>query len=167
MMHEKHMPNFYWAEAASTVVYLMNRCTTNGVHELTPYKILVGRKPILLHFKVFGSIAYVRIPNESQEKPDATSEECIFIGYLSAKKGYKCFNPSTREVRISRDVIFDESASWYKPDATPSEPIEEELNPNSDDETRPSPPPKDNPSSTELESSRQTRARETKPSPQA
>ena len=64
--------------------------------------------------------------------------------------GYKCFNPSTRVVRISRDVVFDESASWYKPDATPSNPIEEELNANSDEENRPSPPPKDNPSSTEL-----------------
>ena len=120
------------------------------MHELTPYGILVGRKPILSHLKVFRSIANVRIPNESREKPDATSEECILIGYLSAKKAYKCFNPSTREVRISRDVVFDESASWYKPDATPSEPIEEELNANSDDDTRPSPPPKDNPSSTEL-----------------
>ena len=150
MMREKHMPNFYWAEAASTAVYLMNRCTTNSVHELTPYEIFVGRKPILSHLKVFGSIANVRIPNESREKPDAKSEECILIGYLSAKKAYKCFNPSTRAVRISRDVVFDESASWYKPDATPSDPIEEELNANSDDETRPSPPPKDNPSSTEL-----------------
>ena len=48
-------------------------------------------------------------------------------------------NPSTREVRINRDVVFDESASWYKPDATPSDPIEEELKANSDEETRPSP----------------------------
>ena len=79
-MREKHMPNFYWANAASTTVYLMNRCTTNGVHELTPYEILVGRKPILSHLKVFGSIANVRIPNENREKPDAKSEECILIG---------------------------------------------------------------------------------------
>ena len=51
---------------------------------------------------------------------------------------------------MSRDVVFDESASWYKPDATPSDLTEEELNVNSDNEIRPSPPPKDNPSSTEL-----------------
>ena len=128
----------------------MNRCTTNRVHELTPYKLLVGRKTILSHLKVFGSIAHVCIPNKNREKPDATSEEYILIGYLSAKKAYKCFNPSTREVRKSRDIVFDESASWYKPDATPSDPIEEELNANSDDETPPSPLPKDSPSSTEL-----------------
>ena len=43
MMREKHMPNFYWAEAASMAVYLMNRCTTNGVHELIPFEIFSGR----------------------------------------------------------------------------------------------------------------------------
>ena len=118
MMREKHMPDLYWDEAASMAVYLMNRCTIDGVHELTPYEILVGRKPILSHLKVFESIANVRISNEDREKPDAKLE----------------------------DVIFDESASWYKPGATPSDPIEEELNANSDEETRPSPLPKDNPS---------------------
>ena len=95
MMREKHMLNFYWAEAAYTTVYLMNRCTTNGVHELTPYEIFVGRKPILSHLKVFGSIAHLCIPNANREKPDTMSEKCILIGYSSAKKAYKCFNPST------------------------------------------------------------------------
>ena len=101
MLHEKRMPNFYWAEAASTVVYLMNRCTTNGVHELTPYKIFVGRKSILTHLKMFGSIANVRIPNEKREKFDAKSEKCILIGYSSKKKAYKCYNHSTQAVRVS------------------------------------------------------------------
>ena len=86
MMHEKHVSDLYWAEAASTTIYLMNRCTTNGVHELTPYEIFVGRKPILSHLKVFGRIANVRIPNKDREKPDAKSEECILVGYSSVKK---------------------------------------------------------------------------------
>ena len=115
------------AEAASTAVYLMIRCTTDGLHELTPYEIFIGRKPILSHLKVFGSIANVRILNENREKPEAKLEECILIGYSSAKKAYKCFNRSTRAVWVSHDVVFEESASWYKPDATPSDPIEEEF----------------------------------------
>ena len=99
MMHEKHMPNFYWAEAASTAVYLMNWCTTNGVHELTPYELLLGRKLILSHLKVFGSIANIRIPNEQRQNPDAKSEECILIGNSSEKKAYKCYNPSPERFR--------------------------------------------------------------------
>ena len=81
MMHEKHMPNFYWAEAASTTVYFMNRGTTNGVHKLTPYEIFIGRKPILLPLKVFGSIAYVRIPNKKRQKPNVKLDKCIILGY--------------------------------------------------------------------------------------
>ena len=124
MIREKHMPNFYWADAASTTVYLMNRCTTNGVHELTPYEIFVGRKPILSHLKVLGSIVNVRILNANQEKFDVKSEKYILIGFLSNQKAYKCYNPLTRPVRVSRDVVFHESASWYEPNSTTSGPIE-------------------------------------------
>ncbi|MCO5564358.1 hypothetical protein L7F22_018018 [Adiantum nelumboides] len=34
-------------------------------------------------------------------------------GFLQAKKGYKCYNPVTRQVTVSRDVVFDEMATWY------------------------------------------------------
>ena len=88
-------------------------------------------------------------PDDNREKFDANLEKCIVIGYLFEKKAYKCFNPLTRVVRVSRDVIFDESTSWYKPDSTPSDPLKEELNANSDDNIRSNPLLKDNPSSTE------------------
>ncbi len=31
------------------------------------------------------------------------------------QKGYKCFNPSTQKLQVSRDVTFDEMVSWYTP----------------------------------------------------
>ena len=30
-----------------------------------------------------------------------------------SKKGYRCYNPITRELRVSKDVVFDEMSSWY------------------------------------------------------
>ena len=105
-------------EAANTAVYLMNRCTTSGVHDLTPYEKFYGKKPDLSHVRIFGSIAYVHIPDEKRQKLDPKSEKCILIGYSLEQKGYKCYNPSTRKVRVSRDVVFDESASWYAPETT-------------------------------------------------
>jgi hypothetical protein len=33
----------------------------------------------------------------------------VFLGYSSRNKGFKCLEPSTGRVYISRDVIFDES----------------------------------------------------------
>ena len=51
------------------------------------------------------------------------------VRYSNEQKGYKCYNPRTEQARVSRDVVLDESASWYLP-LTPSP----DSNPNSDDE---------------------------------
>jgi len=75
---------------------------------------LTGYRPDIGHLKVFGCIAYVHVPDELRKKLDPKAEKCIFIGYAQDKKAYKCYNPNTRQVVISRDVVFDELASWYK-----------------------------------------------------
>jgi hypothetical protein len=88
----------------------------------------------MAHLRVFGSIAYVHIPDEKRKKLDSKSEKCILIGYSQEQKGYKCFNPMTREVRVSRDVVFDESASWYSP-TTPKTPTNYETSSEDDGST--------------------------------
>ena len=65
--------------------------------------------------RVFGSIAYVHVPREKWRKLDAKDEKCILVGYSDEQKGYKCYNPGTKQARVSCDVVFDESASWYLP----------------------------------------------------
>lgn len=59
---------------------------------------------------MFGCIAYVHVPDELRTKLDQKAKKC---GYSLEQKGYKCYNPVTRVVRVSRDVVFDELASWY------------------------------------------------------
>ena len=83
------------------------------MHDVTPEENFSSRKPDLSHLKVFGCIAYVHVPDELRTKLDPKAEKCIFIGYSLEQKGYKCYNPVTRQVRVSRDVVFDEMASWY------------------------------------------------------
>ena len=89
MMNE--MPKSYWA------IYMMNRCTTSGVHEVTPHEKYYGKKPDLSHTRIFGAIAYVHIPDVKRQKLDPKSEKCILVGYSLEQKGYKCYNPSTRK----------------------------------------------------------------------
>ena len=81
MMNEKNLPKWYWAEAANTAVYLMNRCTTSGVHDVTPHEKFFEKKPDISHVRVFGSIAYVHIPDATRQKLDPKSEKCVLIGY--------------------------------------------------------------------------------------
>ena len=112
MMNEKHMPKSYWAEVVNTAFYLMKRCTTFRVHEVTPHEKYFRKKPDLSHTWTFGAIAYMHIPDKKRQKLDPKSEKYLLVGYSLEEKGYKCYNPSTRKVRVSRDVVFDESASW-------------------------------------------------------
>ena len=81
MLNEKGLPDFYWAEAVATAVYIMNRTPTAAIHGMTPEERYTGRKPDISHLKIFGCIAYVHVPNELRSKLDSKAEKCIFIGY--------------------------------------------------------------------------------------
>jgi len=79
---------------------------------MTPEEKFTCKKPNVLHLRVFGYIAYVHDPNEKRSKLDPKVEKCIFIRYYSLEqKGYRCFNPSTRKLQVSKNVVFDEMVS--------------------------------------------------------
>ena len=96
---------------------------------MSAHELYFGTKPNLRHLRVFGSIAYVHVPKEKRRKLDAKAEKCILVGCSDEQKGYKCYNPRTKQALVIRDIVFDESVSWYLPQTS-------ELNSNlsSDDE---------------------------------
>jgi hypothetical protein len=91
MLNEKNLPNYFWVEAVATIVYIMNRTPTATVHGMTFKEKFTGKKPNVSHFRVFGCIAYVHVPDEKRLKLDPKAEKCIFIGYSLEQKGYRCF----------------------------------------------------------------------------
>ncbi|KAL4280657.1 hypothetical protein GQ457_03G000810 [Hibiscus cannabinus] len=112
MLKAKNMPKEFWDEAVSCAVYLSNRSPTKNMDNVTPQEACSGRKPSVRHIQVFGSIAYAHVPDQGRLKLDDRSSKYVFIGYDSNSKGYKLFNPSNGRIVISRDVEFDEQASW-------------------------------------------------------
>ncbi len=91
----------------------MNQTPATTVHGMTPEEKFTDKKLDVSHLRVFGCIAYVHGPDEKRSKLDPKAEKCIFIGYSLEQKGYRCFNPSTRKLQVSRYVMFDEMVSWY------------------------------------------------------
>ncbi|MCO5604999.1 hypothetical protein L7F22_059174 [Adiantum nelumboides] len=112
LMSEKNMPPCYWAEAAFTAVYTINVTPTAVMHDMTPEEKFIGKEQDVFHFKFFGCIVYVHVLDGLRTKLDPKAEKYVFIGYFVKQKGYKCYNPIT-QVRVSRDVVFDEIAPWY------------------------------------------------------
>uniref|UniRef100_A0A803N1K3 Retroviral polymerase SH3-like domain-containing protein n=1 Tax=Chenopodium quinoa TaxID=63459 RepID=A0A803N1K3_CHEQI len=90
----------------------MKRLLTKAVQGKTPIEAWSGRKTIAKHLRVFGSVCYAHIPSQKRSKLDVKAEGGIFLGYDSQAKGYRLFNLSDEKIMISRDVEFDEDASW-------------------------------------------------------
>ncbi|KAJ6937917.1 hypothetical protein NC652_012263 [Populus alba x Populus x berolinensis] len=112
LLKAKKLPKQYWAEAVSCAVYLLNRCPTRSLQGVTPEEAWSGHKPNVTHLRVFGCVAYAKIPDARRRKLDDKSEKCIFVGYGERRMGYRLYNPITKKVITSRDVIFEEDKSW-------------------------------------------------------
>lgn len=112
MLKGKMLPKEFWAEAVSTAVYLLNRCPTKNVRGVTPEEAWSTHKPSANHLRVFGCVAYAKIPEARRTKLDDKGVKCIFTGYGDKIMGYKLYNPITKETFMSRDVIFEEDKAW-------------------------------------------------------
>ncbi|PKA48313.1 Retrovirus-related Pol polyprotein from transposon TNT 1-94 [Apostasia shenzhenica] len=116
MLKAKNLPISFWAEAVATTVHLLNISPTKAVWNSTPYEAWYGVKPNVSNLRVFGCIVYAHVNTEVRQKFDSKSTKCIFIGYSQETKGYRVYNPITKQLYVSRDVIFDENACWdWKP----------------------------------------------------
>ena len=111
MLKARGLPNQFWAEAVATSVYLRNISPTKAVMNQTPYEAWHNVKPLVSHLKVFGCIAYALVKS-SRHKLENKSEKCVFLGYSLKSKAYRLYNPISGKIIISRDVLFNESASW-------------------------------------------------------
>lgn len=56
--------------------------------------------------RVFGCRAMVKISDSKRKKLDKKSFECVFVGYADNTKGYRLLNIKTKQLVVSRDVVF-------------------------------------------------------------
>ena len=55
-MKGKRMPYYFWGEATSTAMYILNRCPTKRLQGYTPKKTWLEKKPSVSYFRIFGSL---------------------------------------------------------------------------------------------------------------
>ncbi|KAB2617910.1 hypothetical protein D8674_013779 [Pyrus ussuriensis x Pyrus communis] len=93
--------------------YLINRLPNRVLGFKSPMEIVKNRKVDLSHLKVFGCICFVHVQSLHRDKLDPRATKCIFLGYSSTQKGYKCYNPQLKRLIVSKDVRFHETNPYY------------------------------------------------------
>ncbi|CAL5381550.1 unnamed protein product [Camellia sinensis] len=87
LLHEKGLQKKFWAEAANTAIFLLNRLPTRALKRKTPFEV-------------------------KRDKLDKKAEPGVFIGYSNISKAFRVFHPQTGKILISRDVTFMENEQW-------------------------------------------------------
>jgi len=87
----------------------MNRVLLRPILKNTPYELLNGRKPNVIHLKFFGCKCYIlNNGRESLGKFDAKSDKGIFLGYSLNSHAYRVYNKKLMTVE-SIHIIFYET----------------------------------------------------------
>jgi hypothetical protein len=87
-----------------------------------PLERLLGETPDYTFFKVFGCACWPHIRPYNKRKFEFRSKHCVFLGYSSLHKGYKCLHVPTNRTYISRDVVFDETVFPFSQPSSSSTP---------------------------------------------
>ncbi|SDA04121.1 BZ3500_MvSof-1268-A1-R1_C045g00138 [Microbotryum saponariae] len=98
-----------WGEAAMYFVRCKNMTPHAGVSGEIPDARWYGYAPDVSSLRTFGCRAWHCLPSASCSALDPKAMPLIFVGLDDHSKAYRLFNPATRKVLLSRNILFHES----------------------------------------------------------
>jgi len=103
----------FWGHAVLTAAHVHNRLPSRSHNNTSPIAFWTGKEPSIGHLPVFGSTAWLHIPKEKRRKLAAKSLKGILVGYKeeAGSKVYRVYDPQSKRVLLSRDVIIDEAGN--------------------------------------------------------
>ena len=64
--------------------------------------------------RVFGCVCFVLLHDHERKKLQSRSCLCCFLGYGIGKKGYRSYDPISKRLLVSRNVVFWEHKMFYQ-----------------------------------------------------
>jgi transposase InsO family protein len=105
------VPKDFWAEAALTATYLINRMPSSSLQNITPIEKLMNISPDYSRLRIFGCKCFIFTDKNDKLSPRAIL--CAFLGYAENQKGYRCFDFKNNKLYVSRNVSFLEKESFF------------------------------------------------------
>ena len=95
------LPNSFWAEAAKTTCYIVNRSSSTIIGLKTAVEMWIGKPSDYSYLHAFRCPMYVMYNVEERIKPDLKSRRNIFLGYADEdchqQRCYLCKRSTTKE----------------------------------------------------------------------
>ena len=117
LLLHRSVPKYLWGEALATSIHLINRLPSKMLEYKSPIDRMSQAFPNMnfrtgLKPRVFGCIVFVH-EHDPVDKLSPRAVKCVFVGYSSTQKGYRCYHPPTKRLYISLDVTFQEQDSYF------------------------------------------------------
>ncbi|KAI5341512.1 hypothetical protein L3X38_020786 [Prunus dulcis] len=117
LMLDMSVPHHLWGHGVLAAAYLINYTPSRVLDFKTPLDVLCAHTSSIsvskLPPKVFECVTYVHVYSHQRSKLDPCALRCLFIGYSTTQKGYKCYHPHSQKVHVTLDVTFHEEVPYY------------------------------------------------------
>ena len=106
LLFQHKVPIRFWGEAVLTTCHLINRLPSTILTSKSPMDVLSSFYPNVstsnqlvprIFGTIFGCVSFVHVPSGDRGKLDPRALKCVFIGYSSTQKGYKCYHPPSKK----------------------------------------------------------------------
>ena len=87
-------------------MYTINRIPSPTTHNKSPFELLYGQTPDYSSLRVFCCACFVSLPPYERTKLQPRTRLCCFLGYSVSQKGFRCYDPISHRLRVSRHVEF-------------------------------------------------------------
>ena len=104
-MIQSHLPKIYWSYSVIHAAHIINMLPTPVLNDFSPHEMLYKTPQDFNQLKVFRSLCYASTLSTNRSKFDPRAK-CVFIGFKKGTKGYILLNIQSREIFVSRDVVF-------------------------------------------------------------
>jgi len=109
LLHNASLSLFYWPHAFQTAAYLINRQPTPLLQNQSPFEVLFRQQPNYLKLQKFGCLCYPLTKPYNTHKLQPKPIPCVFIGYSPTQNAYKCIDPLSSRIYLSKHVLFDKT----------------------------------------------------------
>src|SRR6185369_15019207 len=126
MLFQHKLPKYLWQEAVAHSTYVRNRLPTRATRR-TPFEMFFGKGANWSQLEEFGADLWVLDQSGKVRKLDEKARKYKFMGFGDNSRAYRYWKPETRQVLLSRNVVFSRGVTAVAGDDDDEEEDDDQL----------------------------------------